>query len=95
MKRINTQLCIGGPFDGQRKSPPHWDQNNLCLLVPPPVGIANIACDNFNITAYIYRRQCLGATDTVFDVWILDGMTLQDAMARLLANYRPEPAVTP
>lgn len=87
-KRIQTNLFIGGHMDGkQLKLPPGSEHNGR-------VSFRSATAEG-EFGHVIYRREAFGDDVTGFDVWVLEEMTSHSAMARLLKNYRPEPAVTP
>lgn len=102
VERIDTHLFIGGPLDGQQKAlPPGTAVGGHVGFPTFPVpfhehysSISDSMVPTFGRVDY--RRETLIAGDTKWDVWVLDGMTVQEAIAKLLADYRPEKAaVTP
>lgn len=98
MRVIKTCLFIGGEFDGERKEVPwnHSDKKHLVFptftALPQAADWASEALTTFGET--VYRRERLRAEDTLYDVFVLDSMTLRDAMERLLDCYRPESGAT-
>lgn len=95
MKIIQTNLLIGGALDGQRKELPFDDgRKHIRLALPPRISAANAYEDDmsrpFEITTVEYRRERFRAEDTIFDVWVLAGMTTTQALESLFSGYRPE-----
>jgi hypothetical protein len=69
-------MCVGGPLDGCIRAGSNPHQQYL--------------------TAYpereFYRREMLRTGQQSYYVWVAAGVTIDDALQRLLAHYRPEGA---
>lgn len=68
-----NMLCVGGPMDGQRISVQH--------------GAEQIVRHDTRGVRYV--RRSLAGGKSRFDLLVLDGLTDDDVIARLLDNYVP------
>ena len=79
---FDQYLFIGGPADGEWKIIPKDAPTAICPVLDLPSGVGA-----FHLDEFAYRRHVLQSKAVVY---VLEGMTLSDASARLLQNYRPE-----
>ena len=79
---FDRYLFIGGPADGEWKTIPKDAPTAICPVLDLPSGVGA-----FHLNEFAYRRHVLQSKAVVY---VLEGMTLSDASARLLQNYRPE-----
>lgn len=85
-----TALFIGGPKDGTRSMVE--DRQFIRVLTPkpwipsvqnPPLDIAASAYDEFT-----YRAETLAAGDKRHRVYVIDSMTIEQAIVTLLEGYK-------
>ena len=84
-------LCIGGVLDGKF----HKSQGNRIKAVKPLSIEAikppeEIVRDNVQLFYETYRLEIWKGETRKFEIYILDDLSIDDAMEKLITNYRGE-----
>lgn len=85
---MHTNLFIGGPWDGKRYVVSH-DRLWHHVLVMPDTPIYSHPDDCVFQTVDYVRMPFRGNSER-FDLWVLQGMTADDVVRKLIENY-PQP----
>lgn len=91
MSRPTTQtdLFIGGSADGQRKHVLYGDR--VQLLAPEPYLAPAGQMPVGRARPEEYRRVTFGGIDRDYDLWVIAGMSEDEAFERMLAKYAGAP----
>lgn len=84
-------LCIGGPLDGQYRNwnTPRFETPAEVPKLSGPVGPSgcDTAPQSFSVTHYEHSPWRAPGTDKTFDLWLHKGLSIGEALSKLLNNY--------
>jgi len=92
---MKTILTIGGCADGQRQEDPPCDIIQCRSVRPRIQEYDPLAPMSHRVTDYgvgTYRRETIQCESRKFSVFVWEGMTMDEAMARLIKDYPPPDA---
>lgn len=83
-------LHIGGPLDGQRivvKNELHYVR--VIVADGRPESFPGIFHES-SYSVHTYRRESLGGGRNIRDVFVFEGISIEDGIDLLVDNYRPD-----
>jgi len=95
IEKINTCLCVGGPYDGKRYDADGRPQFSVMVKQPMPIGVTPSTEISAKAEVVLYTELWVNFEEEAIGVYAPDNMSSADVYMRLLENYKPEPAHEP
>lgn len=84
---FDTNLFIGGHFDGSRYEIRHGTRARL-PMPPPKPGFLDEPSTYAEITYADYRRETIHGQHDAWHIWVHEELTIDQALRQIFKNYQ-------